>query len=89
MHMNTMDAPDIRWDTLSGESESDEHSSEDELAGEDSATMNHGEYGFDAFRSAVVDGEHPDGEALHSDMPRWRMTDADLRDVAEFLKGAD
>ena len=30
------------------------------------------------FRKAVVDGEHPDGDSLDRDMPRWRMSDADL-----------
>lgn len=70
-HMTMMDAPDIRIPALS--SESDEHGSGD------------GEYNLDIFRKAVVDGQHPDGEALSQDMPRWQMSDADLADLYTFL----
>lgn len=72
MHMDVMDAPDIRYSTLSSEGE--EH-------GED-----HGEYDLDSFRMAVIGGAHPDGKALNREMPRWRMSDQDLVDLFEFLK---
>jgi len=72
MHMDVMRAPDIRIVALS--SESDEH---DE---------GHGEYNVETFRHAVVDGQHPDGEALNQDMPRWQMSDDDLADLFAFLQ---
>lgn len=31
-------------------------------------------------------GRHPDGTEVGADMPRWKMTDADLADVLAFLK---
>jgi hypothetical protein len=75
--MWVMDAPDIRYKALS--SEAGEHAGEEE-GGE------HGEYTLENFRLAVVEGKHPDGEPLSSDMPRWQMSDEDLADLFEFLK---
>jgi len=72
MHMTVMDAPDIRITALS--SEAGEHGEE------------HGEYNLETFRKAVVDGQHPDGEPLSQDMPRWQMSDADLADLFAFLQ---
>ena len=77
MHMQVMDAPDIRYASLT--SEADEH-------GEDSHEGEHSEYGLDEFRRAVIFGQHPDGEPLNGDMPRWRMGDGDLIELFEFLK---
>jgi len=77
MHMQVMDAPDIRYDVLISEGE--EH-------GDDGHTDDHNEYGLDEFRRAVVDGEHPDGESLNQDMPRWSLDDDDLADLFEFIK---
>lgn len=80
MHMQVMDAPDIRYVSLSaeegehGESEGEGHADE------------HGAYSLEDFRQAVVDGKHPDGEALSRDMPRWEISDEDLADLFEFLK---
>lgn len=76
MHMDVMDAPDIRYTALSseGEEHGDDHGDE------------HGGYDLDAFRQAVVEGQHPDGDQLSKDMPRWRMSDNDLIDLFEFLK---
>lgn len=75
MHMQTMDAPDIRWSALAAhEGEEEEHGDE------------HGGYDLETFRLAVVGGEHPDGEPLSRDMPRWRMVDQDLADLAEYLQ---
>ena len=75
MHMQTMDAPDIRWSALAAHKEGEE-AHEDE----------HGEYGLEAFRLAVVEGRHPDGELLDDDMPRWRIDDQGLADLAEYLQ---
>jgi hypothetical protein len=77
MHMDVMDAPDIRFVTLSNEA--DEH-------GDDEHGDEHGEYDLEAFRRAVVDGKHPDGDALSREMPRWRMDDKDLADLFMFLE---
>jgi hypothetical protein len=38
------------------------------------------------FRQAVVEGKHPDGEALSSDMPRWQMNDEDLTALFDYIK---
>ena len=77
MHMQVMDAPDIRWSALAAE---DEHKAEDE----------HGEAhaGFDleTFGLAVVEGQHADGQSLNGDMPRWNLSDDDLADLMEYLK---
>lgn len=75
MHMWVMEAPDIRYKALS--SEAGEHEGEG---------SEHGEYTLEDFRNAVVEGEHPDGRPLDSDMPRWQMSDEDLADLFEFLK---
>ena len=78
MHMEMMNAPDIRWSALSGEHH-DEHEGEAEH-------HHHENYDFDAFRNAVERGIHPDGEALSKNMPRWQMSDADLQDLMSYLK---
>ncbi len=45
-----------------------------------------GEFDAEKFRLAVVEGQDPDGTQLNSDMPRWKMSDADLADLIVFLK---
>lgn len=77
MHMQVMDAPDIRYQSLSGEA--GEHGHEDHGDG-------HGDYTLEDFRRAVVEGEHPGGEALSRDMPRWQLSDHDLADLLAYLK---
>jgi hypothetical protein len=72
MMMTIMNAPDIRYITLS--SESGDH---EEI---------NGEYDLEMFRRAVVDGQHPDGDSLDQNMPRWKMSNADLADLFEFLQ---
>lgn len=71
MHMTTMNAPDIRYSALSTMPE-----------------MQHSNtaYSLADFKLAVEDGQHPDGEELNTDMPRWSMSDADLQDLLAFLK---
>lgn len=81
MGMQVMDAPDIRWDALAGEAD-EGHADEEEGHGG-------GEYDLDLFRLAVVEGEHPDGEPLSENMPRWNIGDQDLEDLAEFLMTLD
>jgi mono/diheme cytochrome c family protein len=78
MHMETMDAPDIRWSALSGE-----HHEEKTDTGEQHKHM---AYNFVAFKNSVERGKHPDGDELKKDMPRWKMSDEDLRDLMDYLK---
>ena len=62
MHMEVMDAPNIRWDTLAGhgaEGDDDHGAQEETEHGEDS-----GGYNLETFRLAVVEGRHPDVEPL-------------------------
>lgn len=77
MHMDVMDAPDIRFSALSGES--DEH-------GDENHADEHDGYDLDDFRRAVVEGRHPDGDELSRDMPRWQIDDENLVDLFEYLK---
>lgn len=74
MHMIVMDAPSIRWAALAADAESE---------------TAHGPYDLEAFRRAVVEGKHPDGEPLSDLMPRWRLNDKDLAALATFLKSLD
>jgi cytochrome c oxidase subunit 2 len=78
MHMEVMDAPDIRYSTLIGE--------EEEHGGDHAHDGEHSEYDLDSFRLAVIGGVHPDGQPLSRDMPRWRMSDEDLADLFEFVQ---
>jgi len=78
MHMQVMNAPDIRWNSLTSEG-GDEHR-QDQHGHE-------GAFGFEQFRAAVVEGRHPDGEPLSWDMPRWKMGESDLGDLMEYLMG--
>jgi cytochrome c oxidase subunit 2 len=82
MHMDVMEAPDIRYSALAGEGE-DHGGEEDSHAGE------HGGYDLDDFRLAVVGGVHPDGEKLSREMPRWLMSDEDITDLFEYIKSLD
>ncbi len=80
MHMQVMNAPDIRYVALSGEAEEHRGDKDEAHAAE------HAEYDLDDFRLAVVEGKHPNGEPLSPDMPRWQMSDKDLADLFLFLK---
>jgi cytochrome c553 len=71
MHMRSMTAPDIRYVALSVMPE---------LKGRKTA------YDIDDFRQTVERGRHPDGEEIKADMPRWKMSEADLADLFAFLK---
>ena len=75
MHMQQMDAPDIRYSVLA--SEADEHGSGDSHTEE---------YDLETFRQAVVLGQHPDDGSLSRNMPRWALNEGDLADLFEYLK---
>ena len=74
MHMQQMDAPDIRYSALLND-----HDEGDEEMPVD-------EYDLETFRNAIVLGQHPDGDLLDRTMPRWQMNDQDLSDLFEFIK---
>jgi hypothetical protein len=78
--METMGTPSIRWTALS---------SGHDLggAGHSDSEQEHLEaYSFENFRNAVENGKHPDGDDLSKDMPRWKMSEADLSDLMDYLK---
>jgi hypothetical protein len=77
MHMDVMDAPDIRWSALAAEGH-DEDAHEGEGGHAD-------EYDLETFRRAVVEGEHPDGDSLSREMPRWRMSQQSLESLQSYL----
>ena len=79
MHMQVMDAPDIRYEALNSEAGEQENN-------QDGIEHIQSEYGLDAFRQAVVEGKHPDGEELSANMPRWEMSDEDLTALLEYLR---
>lgn len=76
MQMQVMEAPDIRYVALSGETGEHEEGEEEE----------HGAYDLEDFRLAVVEDKHPDGALLDPNMPRWQISDEDLADLLAFLK---
>lgn len=78
MHMDVMDAPDIRFSALSAEESEHQADGHEDSHGE--------EYDLETFRQAVVLGQHPDGDYLSRDMPRWQISDEDLADLLEFLQ---
>jgi len=78
MHMSAMDAPDIRWSTLTEA----EHGEGDH----DEGGMEHPPYDEGTFKRAVTQGLNPGGEPLSTDMPRWQMSDSDLNDLIAFLQ---
>jgi cytochrome c oxidase subunit 2 len=73
-----MDAPDIRWSELTEAAHGGHDDGEPE--------MEHLPYDEETFKQAVTRGLDPGGDALDSDMPRWRMSEADLEDLIAYLK---
>jgi cytochrome c oxidase subunit II len=74
MMMQTFDAPDIRYRTLTSEGMS--HGE-----GED-----HPPYTDETIKRAITQGVDPGGNSLKWPMPRWSMSDADLNDLLDYLK---
>ncbi len=83
MHMTAMNAPDIRWSTLTeaGHGDDGDH--------DQSGEMEHPPYDKTTFKRAVTQGLDPGGEPLDDDMPRWRMSEQDLDDLIAFLQTMD
>lgn len=86
MHMEIMDAPAIYWSALAEHGGEEDGHDEAEQQAEGDGHVDEGGYSIETFKLAVVEGQHPDGEPLSADMPRWDMSDEVLRDLAEFLK---
>lgn len=91
MHMQVMNAPDIRWSSLAeghhheeGENEETTESNNETHDGE--LSEHHEQYTFKDFKNALEKGKHPDGDELSSDMPRWHMSDRDLKDLMDYLQ---
>lgn len=81
MHMEVMEAPDIRWSALAGEGHDQEgHQGEGE---------HDDEYTLMEFRQAVVEGQHPDGDPLSREMPRWQMSEESLGALRDYLASLD
>lgn len=47
---------------------------------------NHDSYTEASLANAIRQGIDPSGEALDSSMPRWRLSDADMQDLTDFLQ---
>ena len=75
MMMRGVQVPDIRYSTLTSP-----HSEGNET-----------EPGWtrDDIARAIRDGVEPNGQVLRAPMPRWHMTDAQVRDVIDYLKELD
>jgi len=86
MHMDIMDAPDIRFQILSGEIDETSFGHDDH---DDEHAQEHDGYDLETFRQAVVEGKHPNGKPLDWDMPRWAIDDDDLNDLFEFIQSLD
>lgn len=72
MMMGTIDVPDIRYSTLTT-THSVEGTTVPAWTDQDIAR-------------AIRDGIEPSGQALKVPMPRWDMTDAEIKDVIAYLK---
>jgi hypothetical protein len=79
MHMQVMDAPDIRWSILSS-GEHGEHG--DDEPGEEREAI----YDETDFMRAIREGIAPNRHPLSRDMPRWEMNDEDIQDLIGYLK---
>jgi cytochrome c oxidase subunit 2 len=85
VHMTVIDAPDIRWSTLT-EAGHGEHGDEEGDHTEEGEEMEHPPFTVETFKRAVTEGVEPDGELLDEAMPRWNMSDQDLEDLIAFLE---
>jgi cytochrome c oxidase subunit 2 len=74
MMMGTFEAPDITYDTLTGEhAEEGEHAEDEEWTDDD-------------IRRSIEEGLKPDGDRLDPFMPRWQLTDSEFNALLEYLK---
>jgi len=85
MMMQDMNAPDIRWKVLTGEMKGKGQIEEDY----EHQKEEHKGYDFEMFKKGIIDGKHPDGDNMKPGMPKWNMSDEDLRAVMNYLKSLD
>ena len=71
MMMSSVEAPDIRYKTLTAE----KHGSE----------MDHEPYTDETIKQAITQGIEPNGKQLKWPMPRWSMSEDDLNDLLTGL----
>lgn len=76
MMMETFEAPDIRYHTLT----------EDEHEDSDKGHTEHPPYTDATIKRAITQGLNPAGDPLDWPMPRWQMSDSDLEDLLAYLK---
>jgi mono/diheme cytochrome c family protein len=76
--MDTFDAPDIRYSTLTADEH--EHGEAEEAGHEE-----HPAYTDETIKRAITEGIDPAGEPLEWPMPRWRMSESDLEDLVTYL----
>jgi cytochrome c oxidase subunit 2 len=75
MHMDVMDSSAISYTALN------------EMEAKEAGTAVQPDgYTLADFRDAVINGKHPDGDKLKTEMPRWQMSDQDLQDLFAYLK---
>lgn len=55
-------------------------------AGHDDGHGDHESYNAASLANAIRQGIDPSGEALGSSMPRWRLSDTDMKDLIDFLQ---
>lgn len=72
MRVGSIDVPDIRYSTLS--------------AAHSEGTQTIPAWSDGGIARAIRDGVEPDGQQLKAPMPRWSMTDEQIRDVIAYLK---
>lgn len=75
MMMFDVDAPDVRWSTLT-EAEAEEAGAE----------HGHEPYDVDSFARALREGETPGGEDLERVMPRWQVSGRQVEALVDYLK---
>ncbi len=74
--MTSMVAPSITYDSLI--SEMHHHDGQ--------AEVHEGRYTDEAIKRVIAQGIDPSGKELDKMMPRWKMTDAELNELLDYLK---
>lgn len=78
MMMQSFEAPDIRWETLTAEEGDHQH--------EEGEQHQHPPYSPETLGRAIAEGIDSAGEPLDPVMPRWQMSEQDLADLIAFLR---
>lgn len=78
MMMETFQAPDIRYSTLTAAAHGQDNDGEEH--------QDHPAYTDETIKRAITQGLDPAGEPLDWPMPNWQMSDRDLEDLVNYLK---